>query len=81
MKNLAPYALNTEGSEKQLSVRVGMTIREAEEVLIAATLEHTDGQMKKAAVILGIDRSTLYEKVKRYGISSRQPRASGQERK
>jgi DNA-binding NtrC family response regulator len=72
MKNSVPTDApkNRDGGE-ELSVRVGMTIREAEKVLIAATLEHTYGCMSKAAAILGIDRSTLYAKVKRYGISSR----------
>jgi DNA-binding NtrC family response regulator len=74
MKNSVPTdALKNWESGEELSVRVGMTIREAEKVLIAATLEHTDGRMSKAAAILGIDRSTLYAKLKRYGISSRHP--------
>jgi DNA-binding NtrC family response regulator len=47
--------------------------RQAEKVLVAATLEHTDGCISKAAAILGIDRSTLYAKIKRYGLSSRHP--------
>jgi len=36
---------------------------------IAATLQSTEGNIKKAAAILDIDRSTLYEKMKRYEIS------------
>jgi transcriptional regulator of acetoin/glycerol metabolism len=51
-----------------LAVRVGMTLAEAEKLLIEATLRHTNGNVKAAAGILGIDRSTVYEKIKRYAI-------------
>jgi transcriptional regulator of acetoin/glycerol metabolism len=47
---------------------VGMTLQQAEAVLISATLQHTNGKLALAASILGIDRSTLYNKIKRYGI-------------
>ena len=36
--------------------------------LIAATLQRTNGNITEAASVLGIDRSTLYEKIKRYEI-------------
>jgi transcriptional regulator of acetoin/glycerol metabolism len=58
-----------EADLERLPVRVGMTLRAAERVLIAATLEHTGWQVKTAAAILGIDRSTLYDKIRRYGIA------------
>jgi transcriptional regulator of acetoin/glycerol metabolism len=45
-----------------------MTLVEMEKVLITATLERTNGNVKESASILGIDRSTLYEKIKRYEI-------------
>jgi len=51
-----------------LAVRVGMTLAEAEKLLIEATLRHTKGNVKAAAGILEIDRSTVYEKIKRYAI-------------
>jgi transcriptional regulator of acetoin/glycerol metabolism len=35
---------------------------------IAATLNRTGGNIKEAATQLGIDRSTMYEKIKRYEI-------------
>ena len=46
----------------------GVTIEEMEKQLIAATLQRTGGNIKEAAGVLGIDRSTLYEKIKRYEI-------------
>ena len=51
-----------------LTISVGMTFEEVEKLLITATLQHTDGNISESARILGIDRATLYHKVKRYGI-------------
>ncbi len=45
-----------------------MTLQEMEKVLIVGTLQRTNGNIKESASILGIDRSTLYEKIKRYEI-------------
>jgi transcriptional regulator of acetoin/glycerol metabolism len=39
-----------------------------EKQMIAATLQRTEGNIKEAAALLGIDRSTMYEKIKRYEI-------------
>jgi DNA-binding NtrC family response regulator len=49
----------------------GMSMQDMEKVAIVATIERTNGNIKEAASILGIDRSTLYEKIKRYEISRR----------
>jgi transcriptional regulator with PAS, ATPase and Fis domain len=46
----------------------GMSLEEMEKVLIVSTLQRTSGNIKESAGILGIDRSTLYEKIKRYEI-------------
>jgi DNA-binding NtrC family response regulator len=35
---------------------------------IAATLKHTGGNRRRAALLLGISRSTLLNKIRRYGI-------------
>jgi DNA-binding NtrC family response regulator len=50
------------------TVPAGMTLQELEKHAIVATLKRTQGNMKETASLLGIDRSTLYEKVKRYDI-------------
>ena len=47
----------------------GMTLQEMEKLLIVSTIERAGGNVKEAAVLLGIDRSTLYEKIKRYEIA------------
>jgi DNA-binding NtrC family response regulator len=56
------------GAMKPWSIPAGMTLQEMERQMIAVTLERTGGNIKEAASQLGIDRSTLYEKVKRYEI-------------
>jgi DNA-binding NtrC family response regulator len=45
-----------------------LPLAELERQAIIATLERKHGNVKEAAVSLGIDRSTLYDKLKRYSI-------------
>jgi DNA-binding NtrC family response regulator len=45
-----------------------VTLEEMEKLMIEAALERKSGNVKETAVTLGIDRSTLYEKIKRYEI-------------
>jgi DNA-binding NtrC family response regulator len=45
-----------------------LSLQELERLAITATIQRTQGNIKEAAGILGIDRSTLYEKIKRYEI-------------
>jgi DNA-binding NtrC family response regulator len=45
-----------------------LTLAEVERQMIVVTLQRTEGNIKEAAAILGIDRSTLYDKLKRYQI-------------
>jgi len=47
----------------------GMSLQAMEKLAIVSTLERTNGNIKESASILGIDRSTLYEKIKRYEIA------------
>ena len=60
--------------EKEAEHRAGWTIpsnvtlKEMEKEAIQATLKRTGGNIKAAAAALGIDRSTLYDKLKRYEI-------------
>ncbi len=44
------------------------SLEEVEKLMIEAALDRKAGNVKEAAVALGIDRSTLYEKIKRYEI-------------
>jgi DNA-binding NtrC family response regulator len=50
------------------AVPTSLPLHEVEKQVISATLQRTEGNIKEAAAILGIDRSTLYGKLKRYDI-------------
>jgi transcriptional regulator with GAF, ATPase, and Fis domain len=54
--------------QKRWVIPPGMTLHELERQAIIATLDRTEGNMKEAASVLGIDRSTLYDKLRRYEI-------------
>ena len=56
-------------ANKTWSIPAGVTLQEMEKQLITATIERAGGNIKESASILGIDRSTLYEKIKRYDIA------------
>jgi DNA-binding NtrC family response regulator len=48
----------------------------AERLHIARTLEHTAGNRRQAALILGISRSTLLHKIRKYGLDASAGRGS-----
>ena len=50
------------------NVPSNITLEEAERHIIAATVQRTHGNIKEAASILGIDRSTLYDRLKKYNM-------------
>lgn len=43
-------------------------LREVERPLIEAVMEHTGGNQSRSAEILGITRSTLRNRIRRYGL-------------
>lgn len=45
-----------------------LSLTDMEKLLISATLRHTGRNITESAAILGIDRSTLYQKIKKYAI-------------
>jgi DNA-binding NtrC family response regulator len=49
-------------------VPADLPLEEVEKRVIAAALRRHGGNIKETATVLGIDRSTLYEKIKRYDI-------------
>jgi DNA-binding NtrC family response regulator len=63
------------GAGKHWEVPTDMALAELEKEVIPAVLERTGGNIKEAAGILGIDRSTLYDKIRRYAIPRRKPSA------
>jgi len=46
----------------------GMSLADAERLVIARTLEMTGGNRQQAAKMLGIGERTLYRKIKDYGL-------------
>ncbi len=52
------------------NLRVGMTLDEIERVVILATLEHCEGDKRRAAETLGISLKTLYNRLNEYEARS-----------
>lgn len=61
-----PIFSSTQSKEHQ-----DQSLREIEKEHISSVLEQTNWNIKKSAETLGIDRSTLYHKIKRYGLSKK----------
>ncbi len=57
-----------ESEEEEAMIPGDMSLADLEQRAIKATLSRTEGNVKEAASILGIDRSTLYDKLKRYNL-------------
>jgi len=57
---------HTEVPENTHSIKQEIT--EAERNLITSALRQTNGNKRKAAILLSMPRSTLYEKIRRYNI-------------
>jgi DNA-binding NtrC family response regulator len=53
-----------------LRVPIGSSLEDAERRLILATLDHTRGQKRRAASLLGISVKTLYNRLKAYGLQA-----------
>jgi DNA-binding NtrC family response regulator len=49
-----------------LTTRLGSSIAEAERRLILATLEHCEGDKKRAADVLKVSLKTLYSRLNEY---------------
>ena len=46
----------------------GVIVSEAERAVIETVLDHTGGNQSRAAEILGITRTTLRNRIRRYGL-------------
>jgi DNA-binding NtrC family response regulator len=60
--------LEDDGRGARWEVPAGLPLGELERLAIVAALRREGGNVKRTAEALGIDRSTLYEKIKRYAI-------------
>jgi two-component system response regulator HydG len=55
----------------------GRSLEEVERVHIERVLEETAWNLSRTARILGIDRTTLYNKLRRYGLKRQEPVTDG----
>jgi transcriptional regulator of acetoin/glycerol metabolism len=62
------FLTDQQNGRKSWTVPPNLTLEDLERLAIVATLERTQGNIKAAAAALGIDRSTAYEKIKKYQI-------------
>ncbi len=62
------FLTNDTRQRREWVVPPNMTMEELQRQVIAATLQRTQGNVKEAAAALGIDRSTLYEWIKKHDI-------------
>ncbi len=61
-----PLGVHEEAGASSLAMRVGTSIAEMERRLILATLEHFEGDKKRAAAVLKISLKTLYNRLNEY---------------
>ena len=66
-ENLAFMTQNTQ-STRDWAAPTHLPLQEVERRVIEATLRERQGNVRATAELLGIDRSTLYDKIKQYGI-------------
>jgi DNA-binding NtrC family response regulator len=66
---IMPLSSDERTQAPSLDSLVGRTLEEIEKAAIAKTLEVHGGNKSAAARVLGIAYSTLYEKIKKYGLS------------
>jgi two-component system response regulator HydG len=62
-------ALSRDREIQGLNLPSGISLQEVEKALILKTLDDTGGNRSRAAEILGINRRTLQNKLKEYGIN------------
>jgi len=62
------FLVHAVDGRKTWSVPTNLSLQEIEKQAIEATLRRHSGNIKETAATLGIERSTLYEKIKKYAI-------------
>lgn len=63
-----PRALRSQGEEKVITIPIGITMDEAEKIIIQENLSANKGNKSKTADILGIGRKTLHRKLEELNI-------------
>ncbi|MDO9230321.1 MAG: helix-turn-helix domain-containing protein [Syntrophales bacterium] len=62
--------LSMEGERDGFDIPYGISLDEMERALIVKTLAETGGNRTKTAEILGINRRTLQNKLRQYGLNN-----------
>ena len=70
VQDLPPELREQTAGAAPTALRAGMTMREAEKLLIAETLRSTGGNRARAAQMLGISRRTLQRKIAEHGLQN-----------
>jgi two-component system response regulator HydG len=65
---ISPAAAAPAARSSPSTALAGLTLQQAEEVLIRTALEAQDGNRERAAKALGISERTLYRKIKEFGL-------------
>ena len=66
--NLKPELPSMASSAMALAASEALTVDEAEERLVRQALERTQGNIQRAASLLGLSRPSLYRRMEKYGI-------------
>jgi DNA-binding NtrC family response regulator len=80
-KNISPASLPDKinrretGSQRLITDKAQVTLEELEREYLIKVLNDTNWQKKKASSILGINASTLYRKIQRYGLEKEREKA------
>jgi len=69
LENASPSTTSDDGSSLVLPVR-DRSLRNVERALIERVLVETEGNRSQAARLLGVNRATLYNKLRAYGLSA-----------
>lgn len=63
-----PEHITSSKSESEISLKLGVSLAEAERELIISTIGYCGGNKTKAAEVLGIGRKTLHRKLQEYNL-------------
>ncbi|MDW7680975.1 MAG: sigma-54 dependent transcriptional regulator [bacterium] len=66
LEHLPDRIRNASHSQQEIILPVGVTLKQAEQIIIRNTIHSAGGNRKKAAEILGISRRALYNKLKKH---------------
>lgn len=66
-----PEQIVAENRAGEVSIRLGVTLSEAERTVIMSTLDFCEGNKTKASEMLGIGRKTLHRKLEEYNVEDK----------